>query len=241
MTESTSPVLLLGALLAVTQMPQSPGIHELRFGPPSGGTARYTLSLPERREKHPPLVVALHPAGHGSPYYGRLVLEYLVGPALKDLSPVVVAPDCPSSSWTTPASEELVLALIDRVSAEYSTDPERVVLTGYSMGGMGVWYLAARHPERFSAIIPMAGAPRDSDLDAVARVPLYAIHSRVDEVVDIAPTERAVAQLRKAGARAELVIADDIPHYQTTSFVPYLIEAADWLRRTWKESRSQAR
>jgi pimeloyl-ACP methyl ester carboxylesterase len=216
------------------EMPQSPGVHELVFERPNEKPLRYALSLPERREGASPLVLSLHYAGHGAPYYGRRMLESLVEPALHDLNAVIVAPDCPSSSWTTKESEEAVLALFGFVAAAYRTDPERVVVTGYSMGGMGVWHLVSRHPGRFSAAIPMAGAPRDADLQTVARTPLYAIHSKIDEVVPLTPTREAVDQLKKAGARAELVLVDDVPHYQTARFEPYLEKASDWLREIWR-------
>jgi predicted peptidase len=213
------------------EMPKSPGIHELVFERPE--PLRYALSLPEAGKGASPLILSLHYAGHGAAYYGRVMLESLVEPALRELDAVIVAPDCPSASWTTKESEEAVLALLDFVSSSYGTDPERVVVAGYSMGGMGVWHLVSRHPERFSAAIPMAGAPRDADLERVARTPLYAIHSRIDEVVPLAPTREAVAHLRDAGARAELVVVD-VPHYESARFEPYLEKAADWLRAIWR-------
>jgi fermentation-respiration switch protein FrsA (DUF1100 family) len=82
-------------------------------------------------------------------------------------------------------------------------------------------------------IPPGGGAPGDADLDAVARTSLYAIHSRIDEVVPLTPTTEAVARLRKAGARAELVLVD-VPHYHTTRFEPHLEKAAEWLREIWR-------
>jgi outer membrane protein assembly factor BamB len=218
---------------ASPEMPESPGIHELVFERPDEKPVRYALSLPESGKGAGPLILSLHYAGHGAPYYGRGMLESLVEPALRDLGAVIVAPDCPSSSWTTKESEEAVLALLDFVAASYGTDPERVVVAGYSMGGMGVWHLVSRHPERFSAAIPMAGAPRDADLERVARTPLYAIHSRIDEVVPLTPTREAVTRLRDGGARAELVLVD-VPHYESARFEPHLEKAADWLRGIWR-------
>jgi hypothetical protein len=129
------------------EMPKSPGIHELVFERPDQEPLRYALSLPEGGKGARPLILSLHYAGHGAPYYGRDMLESLIEPALRDLDPVIVAPDCPSASWTTKESEEAVLALLDFVSSSYSTDPERVVVAGYSMGGMGAWQLVSRHPE----------------------------------------------------------------------------------------------
>ena len=231
--------VLLSALIALSQMPQSPGVYELMLERGGKSSVRYALSLPERGEGGRPLILSLHYAGHGAAYYGRIMLEGLVEPAFRELSPVIVAPDCPSSSWSTTESEEAVLELLDFVSKSYAIDPERVVVTGYSMGGMGTWYLASRHPERFSAAIPMAGAPRDADLGAIARIPLYAIHSRIDDIVNMAPTERAVSRLKELGAKAELVIVEDVPHYQSERFEPYLEKTGRWLRELWQSGRER--
>ena len=36
-------------------------------------------------------------------------------------------------------------------------DPDRIYLTGHSMGGHGTWHLAANDPDRWAAIAPSAG------------------------------------------------------------------------------------
>ncbi|MFB6146596.1 MAG: prolyl oligopeptidase family serine peptidase [Halobacteriaceae archaeon] len=41
--------------------------------------------------------------------------------------------------------------------ARYDVDPDRVTLTGHSMGGHGAWQLATTHPDRFAAVAPSAG------------------------------------------------------------------------------------
>jgi pimeloyl-ACP methyl ester carboxylesterase len=40
---------------------------------------------------------------------------------------------------------------------KYGTDPERVYLTGHSMGGHGTWFMSATYPDKFAAIGPSAG------------------------------------------------------------------------------------
>jgi dienelactone hydrolase len=47
-----------------------------------------------------------------------------------------------------------VLAIAER---KFATDPERVYLTGHSMGGHGTWFMGATYPDRFAAIGPSAG------------------------------------------------------------------------------------
>src|SRR2546422_8102185 len=60
------------------------------------------------------------------------------------------------SAWTgTPA--QVAIAALDQVSREFQVDSDRVYLTGLSMGGNGVWYLACRYPYRFAALVPICG------------------------------------------------------------------------------------
>lgn len=40
---------------------------------------------------------------------------------------------------------------------KFATDPERVYLTGHSMGGHGTWFMSATYPDKFAAIGPSAG------------------------------------------------------------------------------------
>jgi dipeptidyl aminopeptidase/acylaminoacyl peptidase len=116
----------------------------------------------------------------------------------------------------------------------WPVDPERVVVTGFSMGGIGAWYLAGRHPDRFCAAVPVAAHPAG---EPDGSVPFYVLHSRQDRVLDLEPTERAVAALRKRGGHVELVILDGLGHYQTGRYVEPLRGAVDWLRRLWSTGK----
>lgn len=49
-----------------------------------------------------------------------------------------------------------VLAL---AKAEFKPDPQRIYLTGHSMGGHGTWFLGATYPDKWAAIAPCAGYP----------------------------------------------------------------------------------
>lgn len=41
----------------------------------------------------------------------------------------------------------------------YQPNPQKIYLTGHSMGGHGTWYLGATYPDKFAAIAPCAGYP----------------------------------------------------------------------------------
>ena len=49
------------------------------------------------------------------------------------------------------------LEVLDIALKKFPVDPERVYLTGHSMGGHGTWFMGATYPDRFAAIGPSAG------------------------------------------------------------------------------------
>ena len=143
-----------------------PGIHQQLLPPDN---LRFSVAIPDGYEsgRPVPLVLALHYGGTVTPFYGMGLLQGLVEPALRQLGAIIAAPDNVANGWSNPRSEANVLALLDAIQEDYSIDPGKTLLLGYSMGGMGTWYLAARHPERFKAAIPIAGRPvwpRDFEL-----------------------------------------------------------------------------
>jgi dipeptidyl aminopeptidase/acylaminoacyl peptidase len=200
------------------------------------GGQRYTISIPAgyKPGKPVPLVLALHYGGTVTPYYGKGFLENLVEPALRKLGAIIVAPDCTVGRWTDPQAEADVLALLDHVGKTWAIDPHRTLITGYSMGGMGAWALAARHQDRFAAALIVAGQPQPEIADVAWIIPLYVIHSRDDEVVPLQPTADMVKVLEARHVAVELVVVDGLTHYQVPAFVPYLRAAVPWIKRAWK-------
>lgn len=49
------------------------------------------------------------------------------------------------------------LEVLENVKSTYPIDPDRVYLTGHSMGGHGVWQVGLAHPDLFAAMGPGAG------------------------------------------------------------------------------------
>lgn len=215
----------------------SPGRHRLSLALEDGQTIRYSLSVP-RLEKGAtaPLILALHYGGEATPWYSMPFLEMLPEPGFEALDAIIIAPDCPGRGWTDPRSEGAALALVRHALRNWPADPRRVAVTGFSMGGMGTWHMAARHPDIFSAALPLAGGPTG---DPAVTIPLYAIHSRRDEVVDIGPAKRAVKEMKERGVTAKLVVLEEGPsHYDTRAFAPALRRGAKWLDKVW-ESREE--
>lgn len=105
------------------------------------------------------------------------------------------------------------LATLDDCLARLPIDPDRVVLTGHSMGGHGVWHVGLAHADRFAALAPSAGwasfatyVPFTLRRDATeGDAPLRALWERV-----IAP-DNVLAQMSQARGMPIFVLhgADD--------------------------------
>jgi predicted peptidase len=215
--------------------PREPGVYERWVTTARGEELRYTISIPVALPARGPLplVVALHYAGVVTPFYGKTVLVRLVEPALRELGAIVVAPDCPGEDWMDPGSEAMVLALLRHIRRVYDIDARRVLVTGYSMGGVGSWYLAAKHPDIFSAALPVAGVPPPGAVERIGRVPLYVIHGRGDEVFPLWRSEKAVERLRAGGADVHLEVLEGAGHYDLPRFVEPLRGAVPWIKKVW--------
>ena len=61
--------------------------------------------------------------------------------------------------WTDSGTEEFVMGLIDAAKRSGKVDPDRIYITGHSMGGYGTWTLGAHHADVFGGAAAYAGAP----------------------------------------------------------------------------------
>ena len=227
MRRTSAAVLLaclwgVGVVRAQTDASSSvttPGIYEMSL---PDVDRRYTLVIPDgyTGQDPVPLVVSLHYGGEVTPFYGRELLDSLIEPVLRDLSAIIVAPDSAADNWSNPVAAQHVLELMDYIEAHYNIDVNKTLLTGYSMGAMGTWYLAPRHPERFKAALVMAGRPQPDSTTLDWKTPMYLIHSTADEIVPLDPTQTAVEQLQARGASIDLVVVDEITHYEWPRFQP---------------------
>jgi predicted peptidase len=230
-----SLVVLAGP--AGAQPTQAPGFRMQQLTLPSanGPTLLYGVAVPRDYDgKTPrPLVLALHPGGGGTPYYGAQFMRQIVLPGAGSLGAIFVAPDCPARSWSDPAAEQASLALVEHIASEYAVDRRRVVVAGFSMGGRGTWFLSSRHPDLFNAAIVMAGAS-DEPVDRLGLVPTYIIHSRQDEVVPYDQAERRAVGLERLGRAVKLDVLDGVGHFQMGGYVAALRRAADWVTARWR-------
>jgi predicted esterase len=104
-----------------------------------------------------PLTIALHGL-NGSP---KTILDSFFyspeSPGIPKVNGFVAAPRAFGNAFYRGAAETSVLDLVDWLLAHYPIDPDRVSITGVSMGGTGSAQIALRHPERFAAAASLCG------------------------------------------------------------------------------------
>lgn len=162
----------------------------------------YLLFLPEgygKGEQAWPLILFLHGAGERG---NDLNLVKKHGPpkiveTKKDFPFIVVSPQAPNFGWDV----DTLNALLDDVVANYKVDRDRIYLTGLSMGGGGTWMLAAAHPERFAAIVPICGYINNpADAKKLKDLPIWVFHGAKDKAVPLTTSENMVKALKEANA-----------------------------------------
>ena len=233
-------VALIPALALLLQAP-TPGVQRLSFALPDGGKMTYAVSIPRGYDpqKTHPLVLALHPGGPRTAYYGAMFMQQIVARGVADLAPIIVAPDCPSKWWSGSGSGARGAGARRECARRYAVDRKRILVAGFSMGGRGTWFFASQHPELFTASIPMAECTRDQPLDRMAKMPTYIIHSRDDEVVPFEPSERAAAELKRLGGRVEFEALDGVGHFQITGErAPRPVQGAERAERAERAHRA---
>lgn len=196
----------------------------------------YLLFLPEKYgqdDKKWPLILFLHGSGERGSDIDKVKVN---GPPKivekkKDLPFIVISPQCPAGeNWDV----RVLNKLLDDAIAKYHVDPERVYLTGLSLGGGGTWRWAAANPERFAAIVPIAGFG-DAKLGAkLKHVSVWAFHGQKDPSVKVSESEKLVEAVKAAGGDAKLTIYPEAFHdvwtetYDNPDVYTWLLEHTRW-------------
>ncbi|MBQ7177926.1 MAG: LD-carboxypeptidase [Victivallales bacterium] len=193
----------------------------------------YRLLSPRNCEpgKKYPLIMFLHGAGergedntaqlvHVLPDFARLA-------EAERINAFIAAPQCPLlKQWVdTPWSLKshampenmsrplsMAMALLDELLATLPIDCERVCIMGISMGGYGTWDAIQRFPERFACAVPICGGGDVAQAYRLTKLPIWAFHGELDNLVPVCRTTDMIDALRKAGGTPKMTIYPDTYH-----------------------------
>jgi predicted peptidase len=178
-----------------------------------------------------PLLIYLHGAGGVGSDINKASRQAgsLLGP-LKEASinTLVVAPQATKSPRKEGAKGGWQVGdldiLLGHLLKSLPVDPDRVYLTGNSMGGYGTFMWAGCRPDHFAAIAPMVGGlgplgPKDVTKDLalwgrnIATLPMRAYFGANDRVVPPDRGEMILKEITQAGGKqAKVIILPDMGH-----------------------------
>lgn len=175
-----------------------------------------------------PLVIALHGMGGDENSYFDYYNKGLFKEEAERHGYIVACPKGrnPASMYLGDAERDVLDVLAEMMRA-YRIDPDRVYLTGHSMGAYGTLTVAMNHPEMFAAIAAVSGGVMSpAGLSKIAHVPQLLVHGDADRTVPIERSRQIVETGKKLGAEIKFI---EVPGGDHGSVVaPHFKDVFDW-------------
>ena len=168
---------------------------------------KYWLYTPTDAKENMPLIVYLHGTTGKSNDPNQLLNidefpKFLAEGMLGEVPAYVLIPQLTPDKRDWASMKETVVSAIQKVVADHHIDSKNISLTGFSMGGAGVWNIAVSYPELFRCIAPCSGGLRSSEaaLSALSNMKIWTFVGTADTVVKPQATIDFIAQLRNPQA-----------------------------------------
>ena len=131
---------------------------------------------------------------------------------------VLITCQCPSSELWAPLhrggsgaalqplpskSTGLIPDMIEAKIKEFDADPDRVYITGLSMGGYGTWDTISRRPDLFAAAIPICGGADPAQAPVLKNMAISIFHGDRDNLVptNLSPPARCSRRSKMPATR----------------------------------------
>jgi thiol-disulfide isomerase/thioredoxin len=216
--------------------PAGTGFLDKLYRDADGSEVKYVVFVPPdyTGNNTVPAILYLHGAGRrGSDGRSHLVsgLAKAIREKNEDFPFLVIFPQAPEGEDWTPESTggKRALAILKQVQSEYRVDPNRVALTGVSMGGQGTWSLAAAEPDRWSAIVPICHGWKPNLAARLKDLPCWCFHGDADQVIPASQSREMVQEIQQAGGKPLYQEFIGVDHNQCADHAYALPELYDWL------------
>lgn len=179
---------------------------------------KYLLFLPEcykekEKERRWPLILFLHGAGERGTDL-EIVKKNGIAKIVEEVADfpfITISPQCPEDSrWNEQA--EILILLLEEIEETYNVDPQKIYLTGLSMGGYGTWLLAAQYPKKFAAIAPVCGGGDPQWAPILKDIPIWAFHGAQDDIVPLEQSQIMVRAVKEQGGNIRFTVYPDVGH-----------------------------
>ncbi|MBI3829190.1 MAG: dienelactone hydrolase family protein [Planctomycetes bacterium] len=194
----------------------------------------------DNKEKRWPAILYLHGSG------GRFPRDYaplakrepnrdLAGWALgKGDLPFVIYSLQSFGGWEPPAG----IDALESILKEDRIDSDRVIIMGFSMGGMGTWNCAVDYPERWAAAVPLGGrGDRAGEVERVKNLPIWVFNGDKDESTTLADAKKIVEALTKSGGKLKFTVLEGAGHGETQNGAFETPGLWEWLAEQKREGK----
>jgi predicted peptidase len=220
-----------------------------QFADEQGNVLKYRLLKPANYNvnRKYPVVIFLHGAGErGDDNKIQLVhgmKDFLDPERRKNMPCYVVAPQCPTGKkwvevdWSAASSKMpeqpsdslgLTIKLVQSMIDTAAVDPNRIYITGLSMGGYGTWDAVARYPDMFAAAAPICGGGDPETAPRFTHIALWAFHGDQDQAVKVERSRQMIEALKEAGGEPKYTEYPGVGHDSWTETYKNP-EFHDWL------------
>ena len=210
------------------------GVPETEFPSRSvvvnGQEYKFRIYVPPNRPagERTPVMLYLHGSGaRGDDNQAQIEgMQFYVRQNPERFTFIMVFPQCRAETFWAGEMLNQAMAALDQTVKEFNGDPNRLYLAGYSMGGFGTWQAAVAYPNKFAALVPIAGGvkpqgpvpeeqmamlapavrqaaesddPYKAFADVIGNTPVWVFHGGADDVVSPEGSRQMVETLKANG------------------------------------------
>lgn len=121
---------------------------------------------------------------------------------------VIVSPQTPVSSWKV----EFIDEILEHAKKQPFVDPDKIYLTGLSLGGGGSWAYAVAHPDKINAVAPVCGWGSTGKACQMKDLPTWAFHGLEDTTIKPEQSINMVNAVNDCGGNAQISLYQGVGH-----------------------------
>lgn len=185
----------------------------------------YLVYIPQdyNPQKKYPLIVYLH--GSASDETSLKGAKYIIPEGFIALGPNGRGP---SNCYSWDQAQTDISEAIDAVIGSYSIDEKNIFLSGFSMGGYGVYRTYFETPKKFKALAIFSGNPdianmwsqtsnylnftKEQNLEKFKDVPMFIFHGKKDLNCSFDITQGIIEKLKKNEVKVKFITEEDKGH-----------------------------
>lgn len=173
----------------------------------------YTPDNYEASSETYPLVVWLHGGDQGGSDIEKLKTSGI--PKLieggRSFPFLVFSPQNPSEELLYPI--EKVDAALEEVLSNYRVDRSRIYVVGFSRGAFAAWAMAEQFPDRFAAVVPIAGGGNRHYLSRTnEKTAFWVFHGTDDDVIPLSDSVVLYERLKALERDVMLTVLEGVDH-----------------------------